>query len=382
MRRSLIIFTMITVLAIGLAGTALAAEFRHGQATTQVAQGQTVDDDLFISGSSVRIEGTVHGDVYALGRSVDVSGTVDGNVFALARDVVVGGTVGGSVITAGQTVRLAGSHIGDGVTAAGTDLSSDSGTTLGGGALLAGQGLDWRAKTGRGVTAAASDITLGGPIGRNVNVQTGSLNLANGTAINGNLTYNSGQNLTRESNASVTGQIRRIEPKKHNQPQHHGPNLLLGLWGLVASLAVGCILLWIAPALSRGVPEMAARRPWASLGWGFLTLILTIPLVILMLITVIGIPLAILTVIAFAMALYLAHIFVAMAVGSQILKSAKQSYNRFAVLTLGLVVLFVVELIPFLGGLIRFLVLLFGLGAIVVYLYSRHRPAASKPAKA
>ncbi|MCK4331752.1 MAG: hypothetical protein KAW81_04245, partial [Dehalococcoidia bacterium] len=47
----------------------LAADLRSGDTIT-VASGEVVDDDLYIAGESIVIDGTISGDLWAVGRTI------------------------------------------------------------------------------------------------------------------------------------------------------------------------------------------------------------------------------------------------------------------------------------------------------------------------
>ncbi len=85
-----------------LPSTALAAEPRSGN-TVLVGPNEVIDDDLYVFGRTVTVEGTVTGDLVAFGGTIAVNGLVTGDLIAAA------GEVRGSVRSAGGTVVITGS---------------------------------------------------------------------------------------------------------------------------------------------------------------------------------------------------------------------------------------------------------------------------------
>src|SRR4051794_7246380 len=79
-----------------------AAVFRSGDKVT-IAADETIDDDLYVFGSEIVIDGKVDGDVCAFGKQITVNGTVTGNVMAAGQAVVIVGQAGGARI-AGQVL--------------------------------------------------------------------------------------------------------------------------------------------------------------------------------------------------------------------------------------------------------------------------------------
>src|SRR5207247_6810203 len=71
---------------------AAAADIRSGDVT--IGTTETIDDDLYVFGSNVAINGTIHGDLIATGNNISVDGNVTGDVFAVGQGVMLGGTAG------------------------------------------------------------------------------------------------------------------------------------------------------------------------------------------------------------------------------------------------------------------------------------------------
>lgn len=99
----------------------------------------------------------------------------------------------------------------------------------------------------------------------------------------------------------------------------------------------------------------------------------------LLLITVVGLPLSLMALGLYAALIYLSPVPVAMWIGEGILKAAKVGGRHHAVggFLLGMALLLTFFLIPWLGGLLRLLVTLAGLGAILLALVSWARRAPS-----
>ena len=71
----------VCAIALIVPATALAAEVRSGDTVT-VGPDQIIDDDLYVFGNNVLVQGSVHGDVIAAGSSVTIAGHVTGSVMA------------------------------------------------------------------------------------------------------------------------------------------------------------------------------------------------------------------------------------------------------------------------------------------------------------
>jgi len=115
------------------------------------------------------------------------------------------------------------------------------------------------------------------------------------------------------------------------------------------------------------------------LGIGFLVLVATPIAALIVAITLIGLPLALISVALWLIAIYLAKIFVAAWIGEGLVHSGTQVRSLALPLLVGLVIVFVAINLPYIGGILHFLVILLGLGMVFLRAraaWPRHAPAA------
>lgn len=91
---------LVLTLGFGVTTTAKAVEFDEDG---YVGSDEVIDDDLFIGGDTVEINGTVNGDVFAVGSVIKVNGTVNGSLAIGGQSVQVNGVVDGSVYSGSST---------------------------------------------------------------------------------------------------------------------------------------------------------------------------------------------------------------------------------------------------------------------------------------
>lgn len=103
--------------------------------------------------------------------------------------------------------------------------------------------------------------------------------------------------------------------------------------------------------------------------FGALTLIAVPALAAAAIFTLIGAPLGLLTLAAWLAGLYVAGILTASLIGRRVLQS--NSHRPALTLLAGLAILFVLVNVPFLGGIVRLLAILVGLGLIVLSVRGR-----------
>ncbi|MFW5919979.1 MAG: hypothetical protein ACOCSF_07290 [Halanaeroarchaeum sp.] len=332
--------------SVVLSGVAAAEETRVGGSVV-VAEGETVSGGLTATSGTVVVHGTVEGDLTVLAGDVLVTGTVTGDVSGAAGSVRIDGMVGGDV------------SVGAGSVIVGPDAEID-------GTLSAGAG----------------SVVLAGTIHDDVAVGGESIRIEDTAVVGGNVEYDG--NLEQASGATVEGTVTRNRDLGVGMTGWDGPGstvsaLAIGIWQLLAGFVVGAVLLFVLPRFSESVAIRAIDTPLKSGGVGFLTLIAIPVLVVIFAITIVGIPLAIVTAMLLVPLVFAAVIYGAYVVGTWLI-SLIDADNKWVALLVGLLVMIVVDLIPWLGGLVQFVVFLIGLGAVVLALYAgfqnRRSPSA------
>lgn len=385
MKKLLAFLVIISVLffVVPLVPLALAAEIR-GANNSQVRAGETINDDLYISGTAVDIAGTVNGDVVAAGSTVSVSGHITGNLFAFGQTVNISGSVEQGLFVAGQsvtvsgdvthTVRMAGQSIfvrgrvGRDLLAAGQTLALQEGSSVGQDLFVAAQSARILGPVGRSLQGSVESLEIGSRVGV-VNVEAQKVLVTPGGTV-GSLTYTSARDAEIQPGAEV-GATSRLQPAP--RPQRAAPvwtdQIVPRLWWFLSTLVLGVVAAWLVPALVREPAEALLETPWHSLGWGAVLFVVTPVAAVIAMITFVGIPLGLVLLFGYSLALFLSQVFVGLVIGRLIL-GQRLSWSPSAMIgpmALGIAVLMValtvVGLIPFVGGLATLATLIFGLGS-------------------
>jgi hypothetical protein len=363
-------------------GGALAAEIRGGPSAL-VAPGETIDDDLFAGGGqTVTIGGHVTGDAYAAGQTVIVTGTIDGDLLAAAQQVIVDGSIGGNVRAAGATVTING-NVGHSVTSAAQQVDLSSNGRVGGSVVALAQTIDTFGWVGRGMTVAGGTLQLAGPVGGPVFARVENLSVAPTAHLAGSLDYQAKQEATVPA-GTVTGTVQYTPaPQQTSRPAPvlNGLFDLGGLIGLCGSFLIGALALVLLPRPSARALELGRQQPWQSFGLGLLAFV-GVPLATLLVgVTLIGLPVAVCMLALYVLGLLLAWPAVALVVGTQLVRLVRpdRPLPVLGGLALGLIVLHLVTHLPFVGGLVAFCAIVFGLGMLVQALRRWRRPTEQRP---
>ena len=361
----LVVAALVTFLA---SVPALAMDSRSGETVT-VASGEVVNDDLYVMGRTIVINGTVNGDVFGLGQTIIINGNVNGAVTIAGQTITLSGEVAHGVRLAGQTLIVNNSITRDMVAfGAAVDLAGQA--KIGGDLFLGAGTASIDGLVEGNVKGGGGQITIADGVGGDVELSVDSLTVASTANIKGNLTYTSEDEADVHSAAQIGGKTTHKLPEV-KEPAKAGP--LKGIGGkfivLLMTLVTGVVIVLVAPRRSVTIADSIRNKPLSSLGWGALVLFLTPIAAIIVCITVIGIPVALIALVLYAIAIYLSQIFVGLLIGRLIIGRFREVETKailVGTLAAGLAILFVFGLIPYLGFIIGLAVALFALGAMVL----------------
>lgn len=329
-----------------------------------VAKGEIINDDLFIGAQGATIDGIVNGDVFIGAQMVRIGGTVNGNLHIGAQTVDITGAVKGNVYVGAQNIILTGSTIGGSFLAGSQNLNLDKASVVGGSLIVGGATVNVDSQVKRSVYAGSGMLTIGADakIGKNLYYAVGS----NTTA-------------TIDKNAKIAGEIFKSQtnvPQKNVQLPKQAPKIfgaaviLMEVISFVGALFVGLLYLNLFGRNFRETAGIVSKHFWKSFGVGFLITIAFIPGLFVMLITVIGIPIAGLAILWLLFYSYLAKIVVGASLGSTIAgKTSKMP--EFLAFAIGLFIIYLLKLIPIVGFLTTITVVWVGLGALTLQLFSK-----------
>jgi cytoskeletal protein CcmA (bactofilin family) len=336
---------------------------------------ETVDDNLFAAGDTVTIDGTVNGDLIAFARSVTIHGTVKGNVITAASNIEVTGNVEGSIVAAGQNIQIDG-KVGRNSVGFGQSFIIGKDATIGADAAGFGNPIHMNGTVGHSFYAfGMTDIA--GSVGRNVSFQGGILSVLPSARIEGNLSSQVQRaDMVHVDPAAKIGGKQTIELPKPGPNRYATFSFYFSqLLHVAAAFIAGFLLLLIVPSLRRlGFSDIISVLK--SGGIGFLLVFATPIAALCVAITLIGMPVAFVGFMTWLLGLYLAKIVVANFIGRTLLASQGDRMSSVALgLLVGLVLIFVAINLPYVGGLIHFVLVLVGFGALAMNLYGSFQAA-------
>jgi hypothetical protein len=295
-----------------------------------------VDDDIFAAGSMVNINAPVNSAVVA-GGTINVNAPVKGDVIAGGGQINLNSDVGGKVVAGGGTLNLGG-MVGTNLVAAGGQINVLSGTNVSKDAYLAG----------------------------------GSV--SNSGRINGTLSV-SAQSFQNSGSAAKVDFYQMETRHEEKRSEVFDPFRLLMILGY---LILGLLLVRYLPKGFLSVDDEIRSSPVIKTIVGFLMLIAAFVAIFLVAITVVGLPIAFVAMLLILLAWMLSGIFVAFSLGRWIGGRVNVSQSDLVLFLIGFIILNVVFLLPYVGGLVGIISLSLGFGA---FLYAaRHHMHGSSTA--
>jgi cytoskeletal protein CcmA (bactofilin family) len=96
-----------------------------------IAAHEIVNDDVYLAGERVRIDGTINGDAIVTGSEIIINGAVTGDILAAGRSIIINGKVNDDIRMAGQSIALESkAQIGDDAMLAGWGLEQLTGSNI------------------------------------------------------------------------------------------------------------------------------------------------------------------------------------------------------------------------------------------------------------
>jgi hypothetical protein len=216
----------------------------------------------------------------------------------------------------------------------------------------------------------AGELKINSIIEGNVEVKAGKIKLGKDALIKGDLKYTSDEIMFKEEQieGTITKEVANIKLVDINKND-------LRLFGAFVLLLISIIIVLIMPNVSNKLSDTIRKKPLQTILFGLLSLIAIPAAAVLFAITIIGLPITIILIMIYILAIYLSKIFASLYIGKLIIKKPK---NLVMPMALGIVIYIVLTNTPYIGGIVKFLAMLLGLGAMKVALTNFFRRNKTK----
>jgi len=295
----------------------------------------------------------VRGDVLGWAKEIRIVGSVDGNVRGGAETFQLEGTVGRNITNW-----------------CGHFLLSPKSVVLGSVILAAGD-IELNGAVAKDVLTYSSFARLNGIAGGNTTARAGKVVIGPDEQAKGTMKVEAHRPPTVDPGAKLSSPLQFTEVK-HGQDYNSAPYYWHQVlkWG--ASFLFGLTILLLMPEFFAETMRAAGRYSTAG-GVGFLVLVVTPVLAVIMAITIVGLGVSIALALLYIVSIYAAQVFVGTWVGAKLLGDATSTGAAAGRLALGLALLRIAKQLPYAGPLIASVAMLWGLGAIGLAMYRRTR---------
>ena len=334
MKKSAIVLILILIL-IALPLPALALVTRSG-GTVRIDL--ATDDDVFATGGMVTVDAPI-GSLIAAGGQITVNAPVKGDVIATGGQITINSDVGGKVVAAGGSIILNG-------------------------------------KVGTNAVLAGGTIDLGtlASIGRDAMVSGGSVTNAGNVA---------GKLSVKANTFENRGKAGTLELELQNQSPM---GTLLSIFGILFTIGLfilGLILIRIAPERYHAVEAELVQSFVVKGITGFIGLIAGFIIILLLAISLVGLPIAIGIGLLYLAAVLISTLFVSSVLGRKAALLLKREVSDYVAFTIGFVILAILFRIPLLGTGILVIAVSLGFGAFIfAFWHNRAGICGSTPASA
>jgi cytoskeletal protein CcmA (bactofilin family) len=359
-------------LLVSLPAPVSATEFRKGD-SVEVRKDETIKGDFFATANHIRIEGTVDGDAYAFGQQVDVSGHVTGDLICFCQSSRITGQIDGNIRAFANNVTISGT-VDKSVTAFDEIFTLDSNGKIGRSLTDFSKSLTVDGKLGTDVLAFCAFGNVSGTIGGDLRVKGDSLTVSSGAVIGGKARFEGNKPPDVSSGAKLASPMEFVQTE-HNKSRFErggGYYFWRGIW-TATYILFGLVLFGLLPIFAKDTAEMGEHYG-ASFGLGVLVLFAVPIAALIICCTVIGLFVGISTLLLWFVVFLAAQVVVGTIVGKWIMGRTSEFWPLVGRMAVGLIIVRIVTLIPFIGGWAKFAVILWGMGAISLALYRRLQP--------
>lgn len=297
-----------------------------------------VDGNLFVMANTVTINSQIGGDAFIIAKKiiVDEQGYIFNNLFAIADSIEVKGVVF-DVFALAKDVTISGGYI-----------YRD--------AKLACQTLNVNGAIGRNAFVSCSNINFNtdgntkGTIYGDLNYSAPSESNFENSVVNGNVNYKS-------SNVSNKTSVREIVA-----------NYILDLGAFLAFVAIiWLVCLWLAPKFLGDTNKFVGKKTLNVLGTGLLTLIAVPVACIILILLQLTAGISLITIAIYVLALIVAKSIFTIVANNYICSKMNINKNTgiFGMLIVSGIIVWVISELPYIGGIVSFVISVLGLGVLV-----------------
>ena len=325
--------------------------------TTQSTDNSMKKSDVYLTGDDVKVDYIVDGNLFILANTVTISSQIGGDAFICAKTINVEkeGYIYSNLFAAANEVNISGVVY---------DLYTTANT------------LNINGYVYRDIRTSSDTLNFSGVIGRNAYVYSknieissnsdGQSSVTNKATIYGDLNYSSSSEASIPE-GTVTGSV-NYSPITTSTKSKSISSYILALGRFIVTvLVIWLLYLWLAPKFLENTGALLSKKLLPVIGSGILTPIIFVIAFVLLLILGLTSNIAIIGTMLFAILLMISTSTFVIAVNNLVCKkfNISKKPTTFGVLIITSAVIWLLELIPIVGSILNFVIMIIGLGILV-----------------
>ena len=323
-------------------------------------------------------------DVYLMGDNVTIDYVVDGNLFVMADTVTINSKIGGDAFIMAKTINVGDQAYIFSNLFAMADSIDIKGVVYDVYALAQ----NFTVSNGyiyRDAKLCCNTININGTIGRNAFVSCSNINFNTDKndkgIIYGDLTYSTPSELSFDKNivnGNVTYKAPKVSPEKSVREIVASYISDLGAF-LAFVIIIWLVCLWLAPKFLNDTNKFVGKKTLNVLGTGLLTLIAVPIACIILLLLQLTAGISLLTVAIYILALIVAKSIFTIVANNYLCSKLNINKNTgiFGMLIVSGVIVWVISELPYVGGIVSFIISVLGLGVLVSAILPKKAKKAS-----
>ena len=388
---------LLVILAVVMASPSYAG---NPQAGKIVDISDSNNNDMYLAGETVKINAPIRGDVVAAGGKINVNEPVDGDLLLAGGEIFVTGNISDDIRVFGGTVNITSAVTGD-VVAFGGTVNIKKGAVINGDVIVAGGDVNIEGNILGNLKASggnvrvtgdvagtadfsSGDLYLNNIIGGDVKLAANTLSIGDKFKINGNLRYWTEAGEFTELDGAVAGTA-VYDASLHPDDFFTSDWRYMGfgyagflLFATLASVLLAFLLIFSFNKVFEKSGNLYKADFFKNFGYGILYIIGIPFIIVLLMITVIGIPLGIMFLIMYIFTLIFGQTFASVVIAYWSRLRFHKHWNKWMLLLISagiFILLNLLLLIPIAGWLASIIIIGAAFGAIILAI-KRKKPAA------
>jgi len=352
--------------------------------------GRTHGGDTYLAGEAVTETLTATGDVFAAGSVVSTSGSTNGDTHVAGYDVDVSNQTGGDVYAAGSSVSID-APVGEDITAAGYSVRSTADAVTQGNARFFGRTLTIEGPISGALTAFGGTVHLNAPVSGDAWIVAETVTFGSEARIDGNLTLSADDDQSVPDRVIPAARI-TLEEWDRGEMYHAFDRSwdavdmpMLPAWmSLFSAFLISTIFLTLLAAIfltlvPNRVEKMrrrVTRQPLQTFLLGVVGLSALFGMVPVTALTIVGLPFVPFALLAIIVVWALGYLLAAYGVARRVLMAFGADDDdpsvlmKLSTIVLAIVVIAMLNFIPFVGWVVNYTLVLLGVGAMTAGLLS------------